>query len=100
MQVAEMRMLRFMCGVTRADRIRNEHIRGSLGVADIKDKLRENRLRWYGHVVRRTEDNIVRRVLDMDLGVKMGRGRPKQCWENVLTRDMSMCGSGQGPGSG
>ena len=51
------------------------------GVADIKEKMRENRLRWFGHVVRRDEDHIVRKVMSMNLGVKRGRGRPKQCWE-------------------
>jgi len=34
-----------MRGVTRKDRIRNEYIKGSIGVASIVDKIRENRLR-------------------------------------------------------
>jgi len=37
--VAEMRMLRWMCGVTRVDKIRNEYIRGSIGVASIANKI-------------------------------------------------------------
>ena len=45
MSVAEMRMLRWMSGKTRKDRIRNESIGGSLGVAPIGDKMRESRLR-------------------------------------------------------
>ena len=43
MGVAEMRMLRWMCGHTRNDKIRNEDIRGKVGVAEIVGKLRENR---------------------------------------------------------
>ncbi|KAK9071956.1 hypothetical protein SSX86_008387 [Deinandra increscens subsp. villosa] len=41
LETAEMRMLRWMCGQTRLDRIRNEVIRGKLGVAHISLKIRE-----------------------------------------------------------
>jgi hypothetical protein len=43
MSVAEMRMLRWMSGVTREDRIRNEYVRGSIDVASIVDKMRGNK---------------------------------------------------------
>lgn len=39
-----------MCGVTRLDRIRNEYIKGSLGVKYIAEKLRENILKLFGRV--------------------------------------------------
>ena len=42
--VAEIRMLRWICGHTRRDRVRNDDIRDRLGVA-----LIEHRLRWFGH---------------------------------------------------
>ncbi|CAN6566412.1 unnamed protein product [Malus baccata var. baccata] len=61
MGVAEMRMLRGMCGHTKKDKIGNEDIRGKVGVAEIKGKMRENRLRWFGHVQRRPTDALVRR---------------------------------------
>lgn len=37
-----------MSEVTREDRTRNEYIRGSIEVASIVYKKRENRLRWLG----------------------------------------------------
>uniref|UniRef100_A0A1S3X9T0 Uncharacterized protein n=1 Tax=Nicotiana tabacum TaxID=4097 RepID=A0A1S3X9T0_TOBAC len=45
MKVAEMRMLRWMCELTRLDKIRNEVIREKVGVASTDEKLREARLR-------------------------------------------------------
>ena len=53
--VAEMRMLRWMCGKTRQDKIRNGAIRERVGVAPIVEKMVENRLRWFGQS-RRTFD--------------------------------------------
>ncbi|KAF5936300.1 hypothetical protein HYC85_027429 [Camellia sinensis] len=61
MSVAEMRMLRWMCGKTRQDMIRNECIWEWVGVAPIEDKLRENRLRWFGHIQRRPTEAVVKR---------------------------------------
>ena len=48
-------------GHTRLDKIRNEVIRDKIGVASIKDKMRESRLGWYGHIRRRPRDAPVRR---------------------------------------
>ncbi|KAK4350043.1 hypothetical protein RND71_029356 [Anisodus tanguticus] len=36
MKVAEMRMLRWMCGHTMKDKIRNDNIRDRMGVASVK----------------------------------------------------------------
>ncbi|KAK3532331.1 hypothetical protein QTP86_016043, partial [Hemibagrus guttatus] len=53
LEVAELKMLKFSLGVTRLDRIRNEYIRGTAHVGSLGDKVRETRLRWFGHVQRR-----------------------------------------------
>ena len=39
LSVAEMRMLRWICGHTRRDRVRNDDIRDRLGVASIEESL-------------------------------------------------------------
>ena len=60
MEVAELKMLRWALGVTRKDKIRNEYVRGTAKIAKLGDKLRNARLRWYGHVKRR-EDYVGKR---------------------------------------
>ena len=55
MEVAEMKMLKFIMGVTRKDKIINEYIRSTVKVERLGMKMREGRLRWYGYVMRRTK---------------------------------------------
>ena len=52
LQRAEMRMVRWMCGVKLKDRLPSKELRQRLGVDDIALVLQQNRLRWYGHELR------------------------------------------------
>ena len=65
MDVAEMRMLRWMCNKTRKDKISNECFRDHLEVATIGDKIRETRLRWFGNVQCRPVTAPVRKSFAM-----------------------------------
>jgi hypothetical protein len=87
LHVAEMRMLRWMCGVTRMDKVSNEYIRRSLKVAPITEKLKGNRLSWYGHVMRE-ENHVTRRAMNMNVEGWRGRGRPKKRWIDCVKQDM------------
>ncbi|PHT57932.1 hypothetical protein CQW23_00295 [Capsicum baccatum] len=74
-----MQMLRWMCGLTRGDRVRNETIREKVRVASVEDKMRKVRLRWFGHVMRRGTVAPVHRYERLALdGFGRGRGRPKK----------------------
>ena len=91
-----MRMLRWMCGNTRRDKVRNEDIRTKIGVASIKEKMRENRLRWVSHVRRRPTDAPVR-VERINLGqVKRAQERPKKTWMEVIRKDIEAKGLSEG----
>jgi hypothetical protein len=73
-----MRMLRWICGHTRKDRIRNDDIRDKLGVAPIQEKLVQHRLRWFGHIQRRPPKASVRSgILNRPENIRRGRCRPR-----------------------
>ena len=45
------------------------------------DIITDRRLNWYGRVMRRDEDHILRKVLRMDIPEKRKKGRPKPRWK-------------------
>ena len=87
-EVAEMRMLRWMCGVTQLDKIRNERIRGTTKVGEITNKVHERRLKWYGHVMQREEHYVGRRVMEMKVQGRRKRGTPKIRWLDKVNDDI------------
>ena len=93
MEVAEMKMLRFAMGVTRKDKIRNKHIRSTVKVEQLGMKMREGRLRWYGHVMRRDQEYLGRKMMEMELPGKRRRGRPKRIFLDVVKEDMEEVGA-------
>ena len=49
-------MFRLICGVTLNDMIESTVIASRVGVDDLEKHLRQKRLRWFGHIVRRDEE--------------------------------------------
>ncbi|XP_063540748.1 uncharacterized protein LOC134749662 [Cydia strobilella] len=87
LHTAEMKMLRWAGGVTRLDRIRNEHVRGTFRVAPIIDKVKESRLRWHGHIMRQDDRFPVKSVLNIPTK-SLGRGKPPDTWWSNIKREM------------
>jgi hypothetical protein len=89
LSVAEMRMLRWICGHTRRDRVRNDDICERLEVASVEEKLVQHRLRWFEHMQRRpAEAPICNGVIRRTGNKKRGRGRPNLTWEESVKRDL------------
>ncbi|GJZ32302.1 hypothetical protein Tco_0577738 [Tanacetum coccineum] len=61
-EVAELRMLRWTCGKTMIDMLPNAVFREELEVESIIHKMKEERLRWFGHFKRRPQIAPVKRV--------------------------------------
>ena len=80
LQRAEMRVVRWMCGVELKDRLPSKE----LGIDDIALVLQQNRLRWYGHVLRKDDDDWVKKCMEYELEGPRPRGRPKWTWREVV----------------
>ena len=93
MEVAEMKMLRFAMRVMRKDKIRNEYIRGTVKVERLKMKMKEDRLRCYGYVMKSDREYVGRKMMETELPRKRKRGRPKSRFLDVVKEDMKEVGA-------
>ena len=93
MEVAEMKMLRFAMRVTKKDKIRTQVHQGTFKVERLGMKMREGRLRWYGYVMRRDQEYVGIKMMEMELPGKRRRGRPRRRFLDVVKEDMGKVGA-------
>ena len=72
----ERRMLRMICGVTFKDMVENTMIASRVGSDDLEEHLRQKRLRWFEHILRRDEEVEIKKVFELKIEGKRKRGRP------------------------
>ena len=80
---AEIRVSRFVKGVTRWDKLRNEEIRKSFGVEQPSKKCREVQLRWFDHISRSSDDYVESKITKIIVEIRK-RGIPRKRWENAM----------------
>ena len=81
-----MRILRWIKGISLKYHVKSEKIRAELGVAQIRDKVKEARLRWFGHV--KKSDSYIKKAYEMRVIWKRSRGRQKLRWSDCLSKDL------------
>ena len=79
-------MVRWMCNVKVKDRVPSKELRERLGIDDIILILQPNSLRWYGHVLRKEDNDWVKKCMEYVEGSRP-RGRPKRTWTKVAQND-------------
>ena len=82
-----MRMVRWMCGIKVEDRFPSKELRERTGIDDIISLLQQNRLQWYGHVLRKEDDDWVKKCMEYKVEGHRPRGRPKRTWREVVRED-------------
>ena len=56
-------------------------------------KMRGGRLRWYGYVMRKDQEYVGRKIMEMEFPGKRKRGRPKRRFVDVVKEDMGKDGA-------
>ena len=74
------------------DRVSHKELRERLGMEDIILVLQQNRLRRYGHVLRKDDDDWVKKCMEYEVMGSRPRGRPKSTWLEVVQRDCEVRG--------
>jgi len=59
--------VRWMCGVKLKDRYPCRELRQRLGIDDMALVLQQNRLRWYGHVLWKEDDDWVKKCMEYEV---------------------------------
>jgi len=89
---AEMRMVRWICGVKILDKIPGDILRRRLRIEGIGTALQRNRLRWFGHVQRKSDDDWVKQCLNFVVVGHKSRGCPRNTWTEVVEGDLRTLG--------
>ena len=89
----ERAMVRSMCGVKLVDRKNTDKLMEMLGLKKTLDRMAKmNGVRWYGHVIRREDDNILKKVMMMEVNGQQKRGRPKMTWKRQVEESVKKVG--------
>ena len=77
-------MMRAMCGAKLMEKERTENLMEMLGLKEtVVQMAKTNGVRWYGHVLRRDEGHVLRKVLK----IEVKRGRPKKTWKTQVEKE-------------
>jgi len=68
----------WMCGIKVKDNAPNKELIDSLGLGDIILVLQQNRFLWYGHVVRKEDNDWVKKCMEHEVEGVRPRNRPKK----------------------
>ena len=88
----ERMMCRWMCSFTLKDRKSSEELRGRLGIECVTDVVRRGRLRWFGHVERKSVDDCVAACRNLVVDGKRCRGRGRKTWNECVSEDLKKFG--------
>ena len=56
-----------------------------LGIKEALDRMaKASSIRWYGHVLRNEDENVIVKALKFEVSGSSRRGKPKQTWKKQV----------------
>ena len=87
LNVLEMKCLRSMTGVSQLNRVRNEVVRARTGVRrELAARVEKNVLRWFSHVERMDNEQLLKKIMNAKVNGRSARGRPRFGWMDGVRR--------------
>jgi len=68
-------------------RVPSKELRGRLELDDIISVLQQNKLRWYGHVLRKEDNDWVKKCMEYEVEGTRPRDRSKKTWREIMEKD-------------
>ncbi|VVC34675.1 HMG-I/HMG-Y, DNA-binding, conserved site [Cinara cedri] len=70
----------------------NKELIEETGMTSIKYYIRGQRIQWFGHIMRGSDDKIIKTVMSWKPTGKRPRGRPRKRWIDVVEEDLKRIG--------
>ena len=77
-------MVRWMCDEKIKQRVSSKEMRERLGIDDIILVLQQNRLQWYGHVLRKEDTKWVKKCMEYEVEGSRPRGLEERLCKEIV----------------
>jgi len=68
--------------------VKSKGLRERLGLISV---LQQNRLRWYGHVLQKDDNDWMKKCMEYEVEGARPRGRPKKTLREIVEKDCQVC---------
>ena len=82
-------MIIWLGGVYMKNRLTSVELRMLVEVEPITTAIRSGRLRWYGHVMRKSYEDRVKKCMELRVDGRRPVGRPRRTWLESVEADMA-----------
>ena len=86
-------MVRAMCDAKLMEKKRTEDLMEMLGLKEtVVQMAKANGVRWHGHVLRRDDGHVLKKVLEFEVKGKRKRGQSKKMWKMQVEKENKSVG--------